>query len=65
MEYITCILNRKDFLSSIGEMKMTLTMLAEMPRKKRIKSDFGERLIELRKARGMTQYHLADAIGTT
>lgn len=30
-----------------------------------MKSEFGKRLIELRKARGMTQYDLADAIGTT
>jgi transcriptional regulator with XRE-family HTH domain len=46
-------------------MKMTITMPAEMPRKKRMKSDFGERLVEIRKARGLTQYDLADLIGTT
>jgi transcriptional regulator with XRE-family HTH domain len=40
-------------------------MPADMPRKKRIKSDFGERLVELRKAHGLTQYDLADLIGTT
>ncbi len=44
---------------------MTITMPAEMPRKKRMKSDFGERLVELRKLHGLTQYDLADAIGTT
>lgn len=44
---------------------MTITMPAEMPRKKRIKSDFGELLVEIRKARGLTQYDLADLIGTT
>ncbi len=44
---------------------MVVTMTPEMPRKKRMKSDFGERLIELRKARGLTQYDLADLIGTT
>jgi len=44
---------------------MTITMSAEMPRKKRVKSDFGERVVELRKARGLTQYDLADLIGTT
>ena len=41
---------------------MTLTIPAEMPRKKRMKSDFGKRLIEFRKARGLTQYDLADLI---
>ena len=44
---------------------MVVTMTPEMPRKKRMKSDFGERLIDLRKARGLTQYDLADLIGTT
>jgi transcriptional regulator with XRE-family HTH domain len=44
---------------------MTITMPAEMPRKKRIKSDFGKRLVELRKTHGLTQYDLADLIGTT
>ena len=44
---------------------MVVTMTPEMPRKKRMKSDFGERLIELRKARSLTQYDMADLIGTT
>src|SRR5260370_334209 len=48
-----------------GEKKMVVTMTPEMPRKKRMKSDFGERLIELRKARSLTQYDMADLIGTT
>jgi transcriptional regulator with XRE-family HTH domain len=30
-----------------------------------MKSDFGERLVEIRKARGLTQYDPADLIGTT
>lgn len=36
-----------------------------MPRKKRQKTGFGERLRSLRKARGLTQVQLADAANTT
>jgi len=36
-----------------------------MPRKKRKGSDFGERLLSLRKACGLTQVQLAQAIGST
>ncbi|MGH9899237.1 MAG: helix-turn-helix domain-containing protein [Pyrinomonadaceae bacterium] len=36
-----------------------------MPRKKNIKSDFGLRLVAVRKSRGLTQYDLANLIGTT
>lgn len=39
--------------------------LGEMPRKKRTSTDFGERLVALRKARGLTQVQLAEAIGST
>ncbi len=46
-------------------MESTPTMLGEMPRKKRIDTDFGERLVALRKARGLTQVQLAEAIGST
>ena len=36
-----------------------------MPRKKRVGSDFGQRLVSLRRARGVTQVQLADSIGST
>ena len=41
------------------------TISLDMPRKKLPDSDFGERLVELRRARGLTQVELADATGTT
>ena len=41
------------------------TMFDEMPRKKRPDSDFGKRLVALRRARGLTQVQLAEAIGAT
>lgn len=37
----------------------------QMPRKKRQKTGFGERLRSLRKARGLTQVQLAEAANTT
>lgn len=46
-------------------MESTPTMPIEMPRKKRTGTDFGERLVALRKARGLTQVQLAEAIGST
>jgi transcriptional regulator with XRE-family HTH domain len=36
-----------------------------MPRKKREETDFGRRLVSLRKARGLTQVQLAKAASTT
>lgn len=36
-----------------------------MPRKVEASSEFGRRLVELRKARGLTQTQLADAIGSS
>lgn len=45
-------------------MEIAPTMLDEMPSKK-IESDFGRRLLALRKARGLTQEQLAEAIGST
>jgi transcriptional regulator with XRE-family HTH domain len=36
-----------------------------MPRKKYVETSFGERLVAIRKARGLTQVELADAAGTT
>lgn len=44
---------------------MTPTIALEMPPQKREATDFGERLIRLRKARGLTQVELAEAIGGT
>jgi transcriptional regulator with XRE-family HTH domain len=41
------------------------TMASEMPRKKRSGSDFGKRLVALRKVHGLTQVQLAQVIGTT
>lgn len=43
----------------------TLTIALEMSRKKRTSSDFGARLVDARKARGMTQVQLATAIHST
>ena len=43
---------------------MTLTLFA-MPKKVRPASEFGERLMALRKARGLTQIQLAEMIGST
>jgi transcriptional regulator with XRE-family HTH domain len=40
-------------------------MPGEMPRKKRNGSDFGKRLVALRKAHGLTQVQLAETTGTT
>lgn len=37
----------------------------DMPRKKHLPTDFGARLLALRKARGMTQVQLAEAAETT
>jgi transcriptional regulator with XRE-family HTH domain len=42
-----------------------LTITPVMPRKKYTETTFGERLIGLRKARGMTQMQLAKAAKTT
>jgi transcriptional regulator with XRE-family HTH domain len=40
-------------------------LFLDMPRRKLPESDFGQRLAELRKARGLTQVELAEATGTT
>ncbi len=44
---------------------MNLKIASVMPRKKYTESSFGERLMGLRKARGMTQIQLAKAAKTT
>jgi transcriptional regulator with XRE-family HTH domain len=44
---------------------MAFTIAAAMPRKKYGETSFGERLQNLRKARGMTQVQLAEAAETT
>jgi len=44
---------------------MTPTIVLDMPRTKSPTTDFGDRLAALRKARGITQIELADAIGST
>jgi transcriptional regulator with XRE-family HTH domain len=44
---------------------MTFTIAGAMPRKKYTESSFGERLQNLRKARGLTQVQLAEAAATT
>lgn len=44
---------------------MPLTIACEMPRKKQEDRGFGQRLVALRKARGLTQVQLAQAAGTT
>lgn len=44
---------------------MTHTLTAEMPRTRKTGSDFGDRLTELRKERGLTQVQLAEALGGT
>src|ERR1700759_567974 len=41
------------------------TIAAGMPRKKYGETSFGERLVAIRKARGLTQVQLAEAAGTT
>jgi transcriptional regulator with XRE-family HTH domain len=46
-------------------METAPTILGEMPRKQKIESDFGPRLLALRKARGLTQEQLAEATGST
>src|SRR3990172_1773146 len=43
----------------------TPTLRFEVPPQKREPTNFGERLIRLRKARGLTQVQLADAMGST
>ena len=44
---------------------MALTIAVEMPRKKYGETTFGERLQNIRKARGLTQVQLAEAAQTT
>ncbi len=44
---------------------MALTLPATMPKKVQPDSEFGERLMALRKARGLTQIQLAEMIGST
>lgn len=44
---------------------MTFKIAFGMPRKKNEESDFGKRLVALRRLRGLTQIQLAEAIGTT
>ena len=44
---------------------MRLTLLPKMPRKKHPDSGFGERLLAMRRARGLTQVELAEAAETT
>ena len=44
---------------------MALTLPATMPKKVRPASEFGERLMALRKARGLTQIQLAELIDST
>lgn len=44
---------------------MPLTIANAMPRKKYGETSFGERLQNIRKARGLTQVQLAEAAGTT
>lgn len=44
---------------------MAFIIADTMPRKKYEETSFGERLQAIRKARGLTQVHLAEAAGTT
>lgn len=44
---------------------MPLTIASTMPAKKPPKTSFGERLFAFRKARGLTQVQLAEALGST
>lgn len=44
---------------------MAVTMTGDMPRKARRESGFGDRLVTLRKARGLTQVQLAEMIDST
>ena len=44
---------------------MTLTLPVAMPKKVRPASEFGERLMALRRARGLTQIQLAELIDST
>jgi transcriptional regulator with XRE-family HTH domain len=48
-----------------GDPKMDHRLCFEMPRKKLPPSDFGDRLVALRKARGLTQVELAQATSST
>ena len=43
----------------------TITIAPAMPRKKSEPSEFGRRLETLRKARGLTQLQIAQALGST
>lgn len=43
---------------------MSPTICLEMPRKKHPETDFGQRLVALRRARGLTQVQLAETIGS-
>ena len=46
-------------------LKMALTIADAMPRNKYGETSFGERLQNIRKARGLTQVQLAEAAETT
>ena len=46
-------------------MRSALTLDGTVPKKVRPASEFGRRLVELRKERGITQVELADKIGST
>ena len=48
-----------------GFAKMTLTLLGTMPKKIQPQTEFGERLVALRRKRGLTQVQLAQASGLT
>jgi transcriptional regulator with XRE-family HTH domain len=48
-----------------GASKMPITIASAMPAKKPPKTSFGERLFAFRKARGLTQVQLAEALNST
>jgi transcriptional regulator with XRE-family HTH domain len=48
-----------------ADTKTASTLIGEMPRKVEATSEFGRRLVELRRARGLTQTQLAEAIGSS